>query len=112
MNMSNRLNQDYCFSIHAEVEPRIVGEVPGGIRIDLGYKSGGEVTVKSGMDSKLENYFEGGVSKYAGETKIGAISSGQDWIFIATVGDKTMAEFDGRVTIRFNKRKAEKGEED
>jgi hypothetical protein len=96
------MTQHYYFSIHAEVEPRVVGEVPGGMRIDLGYKTGGTVTLKPDVESPLRGFFREDEIKGSYEKKIGEIASGQDWILIGTVGTGAVADFDGRVTIRFN----------
>jgi hypothetical protein len=111
MNMSKvgvPVTGKYWFSIDAELDHRIVGEVPGGVRIDLGYRNG-KVTVKPKLGSDLETYFgiKTTADENAPERTIGEISSGQDWLLIGAAGPSTVADFDGRLTIRFRPRAAQ-----
>src|SRR6187549_908757 len=86
----------YCFSITAGFEPRVVGEVPGGIRVDLGYKEGKVLLRQPSFLSKHFGVAEGEEDNL----QIGEISSGQDWILVGAVGSIAVADFDGRLTLR------------
>src|ERR1044071_1252928 len=89
---------EYCFSITATLEARVVGEVPGGIRIDLGYQAG-KVLLR--YPSPLSTHFDlSGKEDPQNPPQIGEISSGQDWILIGAVGKKAVADFDGRLTLK------------
>ena len=97
-----KIDLEYVFSIEATLETRVVGEVPGGVRIDVGYKDDGVISVKAGHLPKI-----GGVVRMTknspdnDDQEIGEISSGQDWILIGKVGEKAFADLDGRLTFRF-----------
>jgi hypothetical protein len=85
--MPNDFKREYAFTLTAALRQRVIGEVPGGTRVDLAYLNQGASTIVART---------GGIFP-AGAT--GKILSGQDWVMVTENG---VADFDGRFTADCN----------
>jgi hypothetical protein len=92
---------EYVFSIQATLDTRVVGDVPGGVRVDVGYQDGW-VTVDPAVGSSVAKEVRTTRDAPDGRPTLGRISSGQDWILIGKVDEIAFADFDGRLTFKFN----------
>jgi hypothetical protein len=76
----------YAFTLTSTMNQRLVGDVPGGTRLDLAYLDGGTSTITVDKNGGL----------FPKDTT-GTIITGQDWVL---VGEDGVADFDGRLTAR------------
>jgi len=79
-------DKTYAFTLMSTMNQRLVGNVPGGTRLDLAYLNGGASAISVTQTGGL---FPAGTT--------GTIITGQDWVL---VGEDGVADFDGRFTAK------------
>lgn len=82
----------YYFSLFATIDQQLVGQIPGGYRVDLSYSAPNpsvSVRPESGLAAAIQAYLQ----------KKALLLSGTDWLLVS---EDAIVDFDSRITLKLD----------